>query len=55
MFFNCARVTYFHGQNKSKIRVSAICSVHTKKLIDIEGKKNINFGIKIYIFSFKVG
>ena len=36
--------SYFHRQNKLKIKVSVLCSVRTKALTNHKKEKNINFG-----------
>ena len=36
-------ISYFHGQNEFKIRVSDLCGIHTKS------EKNINIGFKVGI------
>ena len=40
--------SYFHGQNRFKIRFSAHCSVLTKKLINTKVRKRLILKIKMY-------
>ena len=37
--FGPPRKVFFHGQNNYKIRVSVLCSVCTKTLINLKGRK----------------
>ena len=39
-------ISYFHGQNKFKIRVSDLCGIHTKKLITLKVRKISILGLK---------
>ena len=42
--FDC--FLYFHGENKYKIRISAHCSINTKKLINTKVGKGSIFALK---------